>query len=60
MSNPWDFLNDYKGTDIKGEWPTIPEMFNITAKLHPNRKVFTALYPEELSITYKGLKSILV
>ena len=29
---PWEFLNEFRGIDFKGEWPTVPEMFAITAK----------------------------
>ncbi len=38
---PWDFLSKYKDIDFSGEWPTVPEMFFITAKRFPERPCFT-------------------
>lgn len=38
---PWDFLSEYKDIDFSGEWPTVPEMFFITAKRFPERPCFT-------------------
>jgi len=49
---PWDFLAEYRGTVFTGEWPTIPEMFDITCKRHPERRCFTAFSPEEITLTY--------
>lgn len=37
---PWHFLPDFRD-DYKGEWPTVPEMYSITAKRFPNRASFT-------------------
>ena len=57
MSRPWDFLDDYRnGTsdvvDIAGEWPTLPELFDITVDRYSSRRAFTAFEPEELTLTY--------
>lgn len=41
MSQPWDFLDDYRGKEFDGQWPTVPQMFTITAKRNPLRKCFT-------------------
>jgi long-chain acyl-CoA synthetase len=49
---PWDFLAEYKGDVFSGEWPTIPEMFDITCKRHPENRCFTAFSPEDLTMTY--------
>ena len=38
---PWAFLDDFRGTDFTGEWPTVPEMFAITAKRFGDRPCFT-------------------
>ena len=38
---PWDFFSKYKDIDFSGEWPTVPEMFFITAKRFPERPCFT-------------------
>ncbi|WP_287046742.1 AMP-binding protein [Treponema sp.] len=39
--NPSQFLEDFRGTFFTGEWPTLPEMFNITVERYPNRPCFT-------------------
>ena len=35
--NPSQFLEDFRGTFFTGEWPTLPEMFNITVERYPDR-----------------------
>ncbi|OHD62487.1 MAG: long-chain fatty acid--CoA ligase [Spirochaetae bacterium HGW-Spirochaetae-4] len=50
--NPWDFLAEFKGTVFKGEWPTVPQMFEITCKRYPDNRCFTAFAPSELTLTY--------
>jgi long-chain acyl-CoA synthetase len=52
QGNPWDFLQQFKGTEFDGEWPTLPQMFTITCKRYPDNKCFTAFSPKELSLTY--------
>ena len=37
---PMFILDPYKGTDFSGDWPTIPEMFNISFKRCPDRPCF--------------------
>lgn len=41
---PYDsisFLNSYRGDFFQGEWPTVPEMFNISVSRFPERACFT-------------------
>lgn len=38
---PWDFLAEYKNRFFYGEWPTLPELFTITAKRFPGRPCLT-------------------
>lgn len=38
---PWDFLEKYRGIYFKGEWPTLPEMFSISAKRFATRPCLT-------------------
>lgn len=40
-STPWDFLDKYRGIYFKGEWPTLPEMFSISAKRFATRPCLT-------------------
>ena len=28
IRKPWDFLDEYRGKEFSGEWPTVPEMFS--------------------------------
>jgi len=51
--NPWDFLDEYKNTHFSGEWPTLPEMFNITVERFPKNKCFTTFDPNYVSFTYE-------
>jgi len=52
MKKPWDFLTAFRGTAFQGEWPTVPEMFSITAERFPERKCFTVFDPRTFSLTY--------
>lgn len=50
---PWKFLDEYKKDFFTGEWPTLPEMFNITVERYPENRCFTAFSPENFELTYK-------
>ncbi len=39
---PWMYLEDFRGTDFTGEWPTFPELVRIQAKRNGDRPCFTA------------------
>jgi long-chain acyl-CoA synthetase len=49
---PWAFLEDYRGKEFLGEWPTIPEMFRITVSRYPHRTCFTVFEPDRVSLDY--------
>ncbi len=51
--NPWDFLNEYRGKLFNGEWPTLPELFNITLTRYPNNDFLISFEPEEIKLTYR-------
>ncbi|HSV55674.1 MAG TPA: long-chain fatty acid--CoA ligase, partial [Magnetospirillaceae bacterium] len=51
-SDPWSFLDEYRGKIFSGEWPTLPEMFRITALRHPDRPCFTVFAPDRVTLTY--------
>ena len=58
-STPWDFLEEYRGKVFRGQWPTIPEMFEITCSRFGQLKAFTAYEPAGLAFTYRqALKKI--
>jgi long-chain acyl-CoA synthetase len=50
---PWKFLDDYRGTVFKGEWPTLPELIALTARRYPDRACFTVYEPERRSLSYR-------
>lgn len=50
---PWDFLDEYRGKDFHGTWPTVSEMFDISAKRYPDNLCFRVFVPKEFSLTYK-------
>ena len=41
LQDPIKFLDEYRGSKFKGEWPTIPEMFDITTERNATRACFT-------------------
>ncbi|MDC7221026.1 MAG: AMP-binding protein [Spirochaetales bacterium] len=42
FSDSWDYLDQFRPDKVKGEWPTFPEIFHITAERYPNKKGFVA------------------
>ncbi|MCL2264839.1 MAG: AMP-binding protein [Treponema sp.] len=56
---PWEFLNEYRGKNFTGQWPTLPEMFRITVSRYPGRACFTVYDPDRISLNYtESLKLI--
>jgi len=49
---PWAFLDEYRGKDFKGEWPTLPELFRITVSRHGQRPCLTVFEPDRVSLNY--------
>lgn len=48
VREPWKFLDEFRGKDFNGEWPTFPEMLKITTKRFGERPFFTVFDgPEE-------------
>ena len=56
--NAWAFLDDFRGKEFEGKWPTVPEMFHITALRYPDHLCFHAFDPE-VRFTYKEAESII-
>lgn len=50
---PWDFLEQYRGSHFEGEWPTLPQLFEITTSRFPDNACFTTYEPERVSLTYR-------
>jgi long-chain acyl-CoA synthetase len=49
---PWAFLEEHRGKKFSGEWPTLPEIFKITASRYPHRACFTVFEPDRVSLNY--------
>ncbi len=58
--NPWDFLEEYRGKQFKGEWPTLVEMFEITVSRYPDNRCFTAFAPTEFTLTYSEARAKII
>lgn len=59
QTDPIVFLDEFRQKDFTGEWPTLPEMFNITVKRFPNNNCFTDFegpYGAKQTITYSQTK----
>ena len=57
---PWAFLDDFRGADFSGEWPTLPELFTITTKRFGARPCFTDFEGEggaKQTLTYEQVLS---
>jgi long-chain acyl-CoA synthetase len=50
---PWAFLEDFRGKNFTGQWPTMPEMFKITVLRYGERPCFTIYDPKRISLNYK-------
>ncbi|MDA3956156.1 long-chain fatty acid--CoA ligase [Oceanispirochaeta sp.] len=50
---PWDFLSDYKGKFYNGQWPTLPEVLEITVERFGERRAFTSYSPELVELNYR-------
>ena len=50
---PWAFLDAWRGKKFTDEWPTLPEMFEITAERFPGRNCLTMFEAERITLTYR-------
>ena len=56
---PWQFLEQYRGKLFSGEWPTLAEMFSISAKRFPDRPCFTIYEPDRISLSYRESETLI-
>ncbi|MBI9095532.1 MAG: AMP-binding protein [Sphaerochaeta sp.] len=54
---PWDFLDEYRGKVFTGEWPTVPQMFDISVSRYPENRCFSAFVPTKESFTYTEVQA---
>lgn len=50
---PWRYLDEYRGKDFEGEWPSLPEIFDITTKRYPDNRCFEVFSPKHETFTYR-------
>ncbi len=48
----WDFLDEFRGCAFSGEWPTLPQLFEISATRYPDRPAFTIYESGRISLSY--------
>lgn len=53
MSTAWDFLDEYRGDIFNSEWPTLPQLFDISVKRYADNRCFTVYDPDESMMTYR-------
>lgn len=53
MKHSWNALDPYRGTLVRDEWPTIPEMFLVSLDRYPDNKCFTLFEPDRNTLTYR-------
>ncbi|MFA7119378.1 MAG: class I adenylate-forming enzyme family protein, partial [Sphaerochaetaceae bacterium] len=57
---PWKVLDQFRGKDFLGEWPTIVELFDLSAKRFPHNKCFTSLVPVKEEYDYTQAHQLVV
>ena len=55
--DPLLYIEPYRGKGFSGEWPTLPEMVDITVDKFKSKTAFRAFIPEERSYTYGELQA---
>ncbi|MDR3122450.1 MAG: long-chain fatty acid--CoA ligase, partial [Treponema sp.] len=58
-NTPWAYLDAYRGTAVKGTWPTMVEAFKITASRYGERPCFTIYEPDRISLSYSEALKII-
>ena len=48
----WDEIDQFRGTIVKGEWPTIPELYEMAVKRWPDHISFSVFEPEKKALTF--------
>ncbi len=59
-NDSFSFLNEFRGKMFEGEWPTLPEMFDITVERYPNNNCFRQFIPEDFTLTYTEAKETII
>ena len=58
--HPWDELDEYRGSIVKGKWPTLPELFRLSVKQYPDNVSFSVFHGrKKLSWTFSEAYSVI-
>ncbi len=57
--NAWAFLDEYRGKEFEGKWPTVPEMIHLSVIRYPDTLCFHAFDPE-IRLTYKETEDTII
>lgn len=49
----WDYYDQFRPKFVKDKFPTIPEIFHVSAEAYPDKVAFKQHTPEDISFTYK-------
>ena len=52
MAHAWDEIDQFRGTLVKGEWPTLPELFEMAYKRYPENPCFVSYEPDRVELNY--------
>ena len=52
-TEPWRFLDEFRGKEFEGEWPNIKKMFHISCLRYPDNLCFHVFSPKEEKFTYR-------
>ncbi len=53
---PWAFLEKYRGRLFQGQWPTIPQMLEVTCERFGQNRALTAFEPVALALSWKEVR----
>ncbi len=49
---PWRYLDEFRGKDFEGQWPTLVQMFDITVKRYPQNRCYEVFLPKHDVYSY--------
>ncbi len=55
---PWGFLDKYRGRLFQGEWPTIPQMLEITCERCGQQRALTMFEPVAMALNWKEVRAL--
>lgn len=56
---PWDFFDEYRGTEFEGQWPSLKQMYHISVLRYGTRHCFTTLGKDGIHFTYQEAEEMI-